>query len=100
VQEGEVDRIVVGLPLNLAGDETPWSLEVREFAEKLGRRTGLEVHLVDERLTSVQATSAVRGSGLRRSQREEKGRVDAAAAAILLQRYLERERSRSDGSAS
>jgi putative holliday junction resolvase len=88
VQEKEVGEIVVGLPLDLAGAESPWTAEVREFAAQLATRTGLAVHLVDERLSSVQAERAVRGSGLRRSQREDRARVDEAAAAIILQAFL------------
>ena len=88
VEEQEPGDLVVGLPLDLQGDEGPWAREVRAFGEQLARRTGLPVHWIDERLTSVQAERAVRSLGLRRSQREEKGRVDAAAAALILQQFL------------
>lgn len=89
VRDQEVTEIVVGLPLDLAGEETSWTGEAREFAAQLARRTGLPVKFVDERLTSVQAERIVRRSGLRRTQREEKGRVDATAAAIILRLYLD-----------
>lgn len=89
VQDQEVAEIVVGLPLALSGDETDWTAEVRDFAERLRERTGLPVSFIDERLSSVQAERAVRGMGLKRSQREEKARVDAAAAAIILRSYLQ-----------
>lgn len=93
VQEHEVEEVVVGLPLDLAGDEGPWAGEVRAFGGELARRTGLEVHWVDERMTSVMAERAVRGMmGLKRTQREEKGRVDATAAALILEGYLARRR--------
>ena len=90
VREQEIEEVVVGLPLNLAGDDNPWTAEVRSFAAKVAERTQLPVLLVDERLTSVQAERVVRGSGLRKSQREEKERVDETAAAIILQMYLDR----------
>lgn len=93
VEENEVAEIVVGLPLDLAGDEGDWAREVREFGSRLARRTGLPVHYVDERLTSVAAERAVRSSGLPRGRREEKERVDAAAAALLLRLYLDRRAS-------
>lgn len=93
VQENEVEEIVVGLPLDLKGDENAWTAEVRDFAAQAGRRTQLPVHLLDERLTSVRAERVVRGSGLRKSQREEKARVDATAAAIILQIYLDQRSS-------
>lgn len=88
VEEQEVDEAVVGLPLNLSGDETEWTREVREFGEDLARRTGLPVNYVDERMTSVAAERAVRGMGLKRSEREQKGRIDAAAAALILSAWL------------
>lgn len=100
VREHEVTELVVGLPLDLQGQESDWTREVRSFGETLQRRTGLSVTFVDERLTSVAAERAVRGSGLKRSQREEKGRVDAAAAAIILQTFLARHRRGDDEASS
>ena len=94
VAEQEPTEVVVGLPLDLAGEEGAWAAEVREFAAQVERRFTLPVHWVDERMTSVLAERAVRGIGLKRTEREEKGRVDAAAAAIILQAYLNRERNR------
>ncbi len=88
VQEQEPSELVVGLPLDLQGEEGPWAREVRAFGEQLGQRTGLAVHWVDERMTSVQAERAVRSLGLRRSEREQKERIDAAAAALILQQFL------------
>ncbi|HEV7587664.1 MAG TPA: Holliday junction resolvase RuvX [Longimicrobium sp.] len=93
VEEHEVDEAVVGLPLALSGDETEWTAEVRGFGDDLARRTGLPVHWIDERLTSVAAERAVRGMGLKRGEREQKERIDAAAAALILDAYL-RQRDR------
>lgn len=86
----DVGGIVVGLPLSLAGDDTEWTLEVREFAARLADRSGLPVHLVDERMTSVAAERAVRSLGLPKHERERKERVDTAAAMLILQSYLDR----------
>jgi putative holliday junction resolvase len=91
IQKHDVERAVVGLPLNLAGDETGWTAQVRDFAKKLSERAGIPIDFLDERLTSVQAERAVRSSGLKRSEREQKGRVDAAAAVLLLQAFLDRQ---------
>lgn len=88
VEEQEVDEAVVGLPLDLSGDETEWTKEVRQFGDDLARRTGLPVHFVDERMTSVAAERAVRGMGLKRGEREQKERIDAAAAALILGAWL------------
>ncbi|NJD19187.1 MAG: Holliday junction resolvase RuvX [Gemmatimonadetes bacterium] len=81
--------LVVGLPIGLQGNETPWCREVRRAGDELARRLGLPVSYVDERFTSVRAQKAVRALGLRKEQREEKGRVDAAAAALILQAWLD-----------
>jgi putative Holliday junction resolvase len=88
VEKHEVDEAVVGLPLDLSGDETEWTREVRQFGDDFARRTGLPVRWVDERLTSVAAERAVRGMGLKRGEREQKERIDAAAAALILDTYL------------
>ena len=90
IQQHQVERVVVGLPLNLAGDETDWTAAVREFAGKLQQRAGVPIDFMDERLTSVQAERAVRSIGLKRGDREQKQRIDAAAAVLLLQNYLDR----------
>lgn len=89
VEEHDVAEIVVGLPLTLEGDDSDWTREVRAFGQALGDRTGLTIAYQDERMTSVRAERAVRSLGLRREQREEKERVDAAAAVLILQAYLD-----------
>lgn len=93
MEEQEVEEIVLGLPITPAGEEDEWTLEVREFGRKLGERSGRPVHFVDERHTSMRAERAVRSLGLRRRAREEKGRIDAAAAVLILQAHLDRRRS-------
>ncbi len=85
----QVAALVLGLPLTLAGDESDWTRETRAFGDKLSERTGLPVHYIDERMTSVRAERAVRSLGLRRAQREDKARVDAAAAVLILQAFLD-----------
>lgn len=87
--EHEVTALVVGLPLTLSGADSGWTAEVREFAAKLEARAGLPVTLVDERLSSVVAERAVRSIGLRKSEREQKDRIDSGAAAVVLQAYLD-----------
>ena len=85
----EVVRIVVGLPLDLGGEETSWCAQVRTAADELGRRLGTPVEYVDERFSSVRAERAVREIGLPKRVREKKGRVDQAAAALILQSWLD-----------
>jgi putative Holliday junction resolvase len=88
-REHDVGQLVVGLPLGLDGKENPWCAEVRAMAERLAEIVDVPVAWIDERLTSVRAERAVRGSGLRKSRREERGRVDAAAAQLILQMWLD-----------
>lgn len=85
-----VEHLVVGLPLNLQGDETPWCTEVRRMGDDLASRLSLPVDYVDERMTSVRAERGIRSMGLSKTKREDKGRVDAAAAALILQAWLDR----------
>jgi putative holliday junction resolvase len=92
VTEHGATHVVVGLPLTLQGDESDWTREVREFGEKVGERAGVGVSFADERMTSVLAERTVRSLGLRRSQREQKERIDAAAAVIILQMHLNQRR--------
>ena len=85
----EVQGIVMGLPLAPSGHDTNWTRTVREAAHNLEARSGVPVYLVDERYTSKAAERAVRGLGLPKKKREEKGRVDAAAAVLILQKWLD-----------
>ena len=86
IVEYEVSEIVLGLPKNMNDTEGPRALISREFKEKLERRTGLEVHLYDERLTTVEADNIMIEAGIRRENRKEY--VDMIAAQIILQDYL------------
>lgn len=88
-RELDVGHVVVGLPLGLDGEENPWCLEIRAMGEKLAARLEVEVSFVDERLTSVRAERAVRGIGLSKRDRQQKGRIDAAAAQLILQSWLD-----------
>jgi putative Holliday junction resolvase len=88
-EENGVDALVLGLPLTLEGEESEWTREIRNVGQALSDRTGLPVYFVDERLTSVRAERAVRSIGLPKKKREEKERVDAAAAVLILQSWLD-----------
>lgn len=90
--EAEAVEVVVGLPVSLSGKEGPAADKARAFARDLARRLDpLPVRLVDERLSTVSAHQAFRAQGL--STRSTRGRVDQAAAAIILQNALDAERS-------
>lgn len=80
------DEFVLGLPLNMDDSEGPAAKQARLFAAALAERTGLPVHLWDERLTSQAADEQMSRSGLTHSQK--KARRDALAAAALLRDFL------------
>jgi putative Holliday junction resolvase len=82
---------VVGLPLTLEGGEGPSAVAARDLAETIARRTGLPVELWDERMSTARALRAVREQD--GSTRGRKQDVDALAAAVLLQHYLDARRS-------
>ncbi len=84
--EMEAVAVVLGLPLDDNGDETPRCQEVRRVAAEVERRTGWPVSLVDERYSTAAALRAIRD--MQGSTRGRKGDVDALAATILLQHAL------------
>ena len=84
--------VVVGLPLTLEGKEEASATAARETAEAVARRSGLPVELWDERLSTVRALSAIQALGGR--TRGRKAEVDALAAAVLLQHFLDSRRRR------
>ncbi len=93
IAEQDIERIILGNPLNLKGEMSTKAEEVREFAKKLQVRTGKEIIMLDERFTSVMAQRAIISMGTKKSQRQNnKGKVDEVAAAILLQGYLDTQR--------
>ena len=77
---------VIGLPLTADGREAGMAGRVRDFAARLGRRFDLPVHLVDERFSSAEAERLLSLSGRRR---RPKGEIDATAAALILQSFLD-----------
>jgi len=85
--EHDVFRIVIGLPLNMDGTEGAMVDEMRAFGEKIEVSTGLPLVEWDERLTSSQALSAL--GKQEKDWKKRKRKLDAVAAQILLQSYLD-----------
>lgn len=83
VRERDVDTFVVGLPLTADGRSGPIADRARRFAERLEQEFGLPVVLVDERYSSQEADRWLAG------RRRAKGERDAAAAALILQQFLD-----------
>jgi putative holliday junction resolvase len=86
VEEG-VDRFLVGLPRLLNGAEGRSARDARRFAAALAKHSGLPVSLVDEWLSTREAHARLREGGSK--QRDTRERVDSAAAAVLLQSWLD-----------
>src|SRR4249919_2688695 len=87
IQEKQVEMILVGMPRNMDGSYGPAALKVQEFVAVLKETIAVPIKLWDERLTSAQANRFLIQADVRREKRKEK--VDKAAAAILLQSYLD-----------
>lgn len=87
IEEYRVEEIVLGYPKNMNNTEGERVALTNEFKEKLERRTGLEVALWDERLTTVAADRFMMEAGIRREERKEY--VDRIAAMFILQGYLD-----------
>ena len=87
IRRHEVVRIVVGNPLHLSGDLSPWAAKVHQFAEQLRLRSGLPVDLWDERLSSVAAHEILDQAG--RGPRDRKQVIDQVAAVVILRGWME-----------
>lgn len=87
IRKHEVVEIVVGNPLHMSGDISPWAAKVQKFADELHIRSGLPMHLWDERLSSVAAHEILNEAGHRRQDR--KYVIDQVAAVVILRGWME-----------
>lgn len=92
-RERDIARVVVGLPLHMNGQAGEEATRARRFAEQLAAHTGLSVDLLDERWTTRQAERSLREGRRGTARRRGRGAVDALAATLLLQTYLDRQAS-------
>lgn len=90
MEDRQVDRVVIGLPRRLDGSEGDAARSARAFAAELTRRAAIDVELWDERFTTTIAERSLIESGVRRKRRREV--IDAVAAAVLLQSWLDARR--------
>ncbi len=97
VEEEEAGAIIVGLPRSLSGELHNQAALVQEFADKLRKAVQVPVEFWDERLSTVAAEREMRAAGTKRERR--KAMIDAVAAAIILQSYLDARRAQTPGSA-
>jgi putative Holliday junction resolvase len=92
-----VTHIIVGHPLHMTGEAGEMANEAARFAARIEKEIGIDVELVDERLTSWEAAQTV--AETRPSARRKREPLDDVAAAILLRDYLEQTRGRAHGAA-
>jgi putative Holliday junction resolvase len=85
-----IERFLVGLPLDRKGEEGREASRARRFAQSLADAAGRDVELVDERLSTVEASRRLREGGV--SARQGRKLVDGMAAAVLLQAWLDQRR--------
>lgn len=89
-REDEITRFLVGLPLEMNGDHGPAAQRALAFAQELADATGVEIEMIDERLSTVEASRRLRDRGVK--ARDQKALVDGAAAAVILQSWLDARR--------
>lgn len=87
IKEYEVTDLVLGLPLHMDDSPSKISEQVLEFKAMLERRTGLPVHLQDERLTTQEANEILKESGI--APKDRKAYIDKIAASFILSDYME-----------
>lgn len=85
-----VEKIIIGYPLNLDDSPTDATPLVEKFINKFGNVfPQIPVIKIDERFTSVMASRAITGMGLKKKDREKKELIDVTSAVMMLQEYLE-----------
>jgi putative holliday junction resolvase len=89
-----VERFVVGWPVGMSGEPGVAAARAARFAQQLADATGREVELCDERLTTVQAQRQLEDGGM--SRRRTRAQIDAQAAVLILQQWLDQHGPRRD----
>ena len=90
IKEKQVDEIICGLPMNMAGEEQEIAIKTREFMAELTKDLNIKVEFVDERLSSLLAEEMLMET--ERDWKKRKEKLDAVAASIILQDYLDLKR--------
>jgi putative holliday junction resolvase len=88
VEEYEVEKIVMGLPLSLSGDETQSTKKVRQFGDRLEKILNIKIDYFDERFSTVASTKSLHDQDIK--EKDQRSIKDNIAAALLLQKYLEK----------
>ena len=86
-KENQVNKIVVGIPYNMKGEDTKQTINVREFVSALENKMDYKIDLIDERLTSSEAEKFMHQMNIKTGHNKDK--IDKIAASIILQEYLD-----------
>lgn len=95
IDEWNITQIVLGLPLDMNGEEQEITRQVKNFSKKIINHTQLPVHLVDERLSSYEAErnfAMSRSASL--SKAKDKSQIDALAAQVILQSWFDQQQNK------
>lgn len=88
IDQYEVDKVIVGLPLNMDGSIGPRAEKAKDFAARMKKRLNIPVEMTDERLTTVAAGKLLIKADLSRAKRKKV--IDKMAAVLILQNYLDK----------
>ncbi len=87
--EKEVELVIIGMPYALDGSESAMTLQTKAFATKLRPLLRCPLEEWDESFSSRSAAERMRGAGMKKKKRQQKGTADTWAAAVVLQEYLD-----------
>jgi putative Holliday junction resolvase len=87
----KAELLLLGLPRHMSGELGEAAVKVQAFAEHLRKATAIKLELIDERLTTVQASRQLQESG--KNARQQRGQIDSEAACVLLQAWLDTKQS-------
>ena len=87
IAENEVEKLVVGVPYNMKGEDTKQTLKVKEFISFLESNLSYDIELIDERLSSIEAEKTMHKMNIKTGH--NKGDIDKIAASVILQEYLD-----------
>lgn len=100
VKLNDVSDIVIGYPLTMRGDKSESTIQVEKFEEQLKtyfeslNQNNITLHRIDERLTSKMAADSMLQSGMKKKKRQDKSNLDVISATLLLQNFLDTNRTR------
>ena len=87
IVENEVEKLVVGIPYNMKGEDTKQTLKVKEFISFLESNLSYDIELIDERLSSIEAEKTMHKMNIKTGH--NKSDIDKIAASVILQEYLD-----------